>query len=76
MAYSFIAQAASTELVVVPDFAGDKHQFEYWLQQVQFYLTSTRLIDGSEEALKHFLFSFETWFTSSCNYFYGKKKKK
>ncbi len=57
MAYSYIAQAASTELVVVPDFAGDKQQFEYWLQQVQFYLTSTRLIDGSEEVLKHFLLS-------------------
>ncbi len=55
--HSFIAPAASTELVVVPDFMGDKHQFEHWLQQMQFYLTSTKLIHGDEEVLKHFFLS-------------------
>ncbi|MCP3683108.1 MAG: hypothetical protein GY861_10495 [bacterium] len=52
---SFIAQAANTELVVVPDFLGDKRQFEHWLQQMHFYLTSTKLIYGNEEISKHFL---------------------
>ncbi|MCP3686146.1 MAG: hypothetical protein GY861_26155 [bacterium] len=54
---SFIAQAASTELIVVPDFSGDKCQFEHWLQQMHFYLTSTKLIHGDEKVLKHFLLS-------------------
>ncbi len=55
--HSLIAPAASTELVVVPDFVGDKRQFEYWLQQMHFYLMLTKLIHGDEKVLKHFLLS-------------------
>ncbi len=58
MTHSFTAPAAQTESVIVPDFSGDKKQFEHWIQQLQFYLTSTRLIHSSDDVLKQFLLSY------------------
>ncbi len=55
--HSFIAPAAKLESIVVPEFAGDKWQFEYWTQQLEFYLTSTRLIYSSDEVLRQYLLS-------------------
>ncbi len=55
--HSMIAPAAKLESIVVPDFAGDKRQFEHWTQQLEFYLSSTKVIHESEEVLCHFLLS-------------------